>query len=74
MLRNLLRYLDCSSSIKNLDIFAREFSFTFQNKSTKKTVFGALLSIVIVLIASIYFFYLLYNFVNGGISPTIVDR
>ena len=74
MLRNLLRYLDCSFSIKNLDIFAREFSFTFQNKSTKKTVFGALLSILIVLIASLYFFYLLYIFVNGGISPTIVDR
>ena len=74
MLTNLLRYLDCSFSIKNLDIFAREFSFTLQNKSTKKTVFGALLSIVIVLIASLYFFYLLYIFVLGGTSPTIVDR
>ena len=73
MLTNLLRYLDCSFSIKNLDIFAREFSFIFQNKSTKKTMFGALLSIVIVLIASLYFFNLLYSFVNGGISPTIVE-
>ena len=73
MLTNLLKYLDCSFSIKNLDIFAREFSFIFQNKSTKKTIFGALLSIVIVLIASLYFFNLLYSFVNGDISPTIVE-
>ena len=61
MLKKLFSYLDCSFYIENLDIFAREFSFTFQNKATKKTILGAILSIAIVLIALLYFSYLMYS-------------
>ena len=46
--------------IKNLEISAIQFSFTFQNKSARKTLFGALLTLTNISIALLYLIYLIY--------------
>ncbi|EAR89282.2 AMP-binding enzyme family protein (macronuclear) [Tetrahymena thermophila SB210] len=57
--------------LQNIDLFSQPFQFNIgKNKMRKRTIFGAILSIQVIIIIIGYFIYLLYQYLNNLIDPT----
>ncbi|KAL4497981.1 hypothetical protein ABPG72_014838 [Tetrahymena utriculariae] len=59
-------------SIRQLDLFSIPFLFNILNNENKrKTIFGGVVSLVVICISVIYFSYLCYLYFQNQINPTI---
>ncbi|EAS07216.2 transmembrane protein, putative (macronuclear) [Tetrahymena thermophila SB210] len=57
---------------KNLDIFSESIQFNASKQQLKKrTIFGSILTVIIAILTSIYFFYQSYLYFDGQMEPTV---
>ncbi|EWS71096.1 transmembrane protein, putative (macronuclear) [Tetrahymena thermophila SB210] len=57
---------------KNLDIFSESIQFNASKQQLKKrTIFGSILTVTIVILTGIYFFYQSYLYFDGQMEPTV---
>ncbi|EWS74772.1 AMP-binding enzyme family protein (macronuclear) [Tetrahymena thermophila SB210] len=57
---------------KNLDIFSESIQFNASKQYLKKrTIFGSILTIIIVILTGIYFFYQSYLYFDGQMEPNV---
>ncbi|EAR95645.2 transmembrane protein, putative (macronuclear) [Tetrahymena thermophila SB210] len=63
-----------STSLQQFDLFSLPFLFNLHgNEKTRKTKFGGLVSIMIILTALAYFIYLLYLYFGNQINPSFTQ-
>ena len=60
------------NKLKSIDQFDLKFELKFDNEKTKKTIPGAILTIVLFSLGFIYFIYLATRWSSGKIQPTVV--
>lgn len=56
---------------KDLDLFSKPFVFFVGDKKKKSTVIGGFLSLMILLVSGVYFYYLLSMYFSNKIEPKI---
>ena len=60
------------NKFKKLDLFSKPFSFKIDSSDTGlKTILGAILSILILLLSLSYFIYLMYIWISSEMSPKV---
>ncbi|EAR93780.2 AMP-binding enzyme family protein (macronuclear) [Tetrahymena thermophila SB210] len=57
---------------KNLDIFSESIQFNASKQQVKKrTIFGSILTVIIIILTAIYFFYQSYLYFDGQMEPNV---
>lgn len=56
---------------RDLDLFSKPFVFFVGDKKKKSTVIGGVLSLMVLLVSGIYFYYLISMYFRNKIEPKI---